>query len=127
MILEMTIFNVHLMEPYLIHKSHSLFLRPTWSHQSSFSITRGHFILRTRYCTQTTTIHTAISHSRLQNCIAITLLLLITKLCPTLFDPMNYSTSGCFTISRSLLKLMSIELVMPSNHLILCRPLLLLP
>ena len=31
------------------------------------------------------------------------------------------------TISRSLLKLMSIESVMPSNHLILCRPLLLLP
>ena len=30
-----------------------------------------------------------------------------------------------FTISRSLLKLMSIELVMPSNHLILCHPLLL--
>ena len=29
------------------------------------------------------------------------------------------------TNSRSLLKLMSIELVMPSNHLILCRPLLL--
>jgi len=27
-----------------------------------------------------------------------------------------------FTISWSLLKLMSIELVMPSNHLILCRP-----
>ena len=32
-----------------------------------------------------------------------------------------------FTISWSLLKLMSIEFVMPSNHLILCRPLLLLP
>ena len=31
-----------------------------------------------------------------------------------------------FTISQSLLKLMSIESVMPSNHLILCR-LLLLP
>ena len=31
------------------------------------------------------------------------------------------------TSSRSLLKLMSIETVMPSNHLILCRPLLLLP
>ena len=29
-----------------------------------------------------------------------------------------------FTISRSLLKLMSIESVMPSRHLILCRPLL---
>ena len=32
-----------------------------------------------------------------------------------------------FTISLSLLKLMSIESVMPSNHLILCHPLLLLP
>ena len=31
------------------------------------------------------------------------------------------------TNSRSLLKLMSIESVMPSNHLILCLPLLLLP
>ena len=31
------------------------------------------------------------------------------------------------TNSRSLLKLTSIELVMPSSHLILCRPLLLLP
>ena len=31
------------------------------------------------------------------------------------------------TNSQSLLKLMSIKLVMPSNHLILCRPLLLLP
>ena len=31
------------------------------------------------------------------------------------------------TISQSLPKFMSIELVMPSNHLILCRPLLLLP
>ena len=32
-----------------------------------------------------------------------------------------------FTISLSLLKLMSIESVMPSNHLILCHPLLFLP
>ena len=32
-----------------------------------------------------------------------------------------------FTISRSLLKLMSVESVMPSNHLILCHLLLLLP
>ena len=36
-------------------------------------------------------------------------------------------TSLSFTIPRSLLKLMSIDLVMPSNHLILCCPLLLLP
>ena len=32
-----------------------------------------------------------------------------------------------FTITQSLLKLMSIESVMPSNYLILCHPLLLLP
>ena len=36
-------------------------------------------------------------------------------------------TSLFFIISQSLLKLMSIELMIPSNHLILCRPLLLLP
>ena len=38
-----------------------------------------------------------------------------------------WQASLSITNSRSLLKLMSIELVMPSNHLILCRPLLLLP
>ena len=43
----------------------------------------------------------------------------------TLCDPADCSTPGCN--SRSLLKLMSIELVMPSTHLILCLPLLLLP
>jgi len=32
-----------------------------------------------------------------------------------------------FTISQSLLKLMSIESTMPSNHLILCHPFLFLP
>ena len=38
-----------------------------------------------------------------------------------------YQASLSITKSRSLLKLMSIESVMPSNHLILCRPLLLSP
>ena len=38
-----------------------------------------------------------------------------------------HQASLSFTNSPSLLKLMFIELVMPSNHLILCRPLLLLP
>ena len=38
-----------------------------------------------------------------------------------------HQASLSITNSRSLLKLMSMELVMPSNHLILCRPLLLLP
>ena len=48
---------------------------------------------------------------------------------PTLCDPMDCSTPGSLSIhnSWSLLKLMSIKSVMPSNHLILCRPLLLLP
>ena len=38
-----------------------------------------------------------------------------------------YQDSLSFTISQSLFKLMSTELVMPSNHLILCHPILLLP
>ena len=38
-----------------------------------------------------------------------------------------YQASLFFTTFQSLLKLMSIELVVPSNHLILCRPLLLQP
>ena len=38
-----------------------------------------------------------------------------------------HQTSLSITDSWSLLKLMSFELVMPSNHLILCRPLFLLP
>ena len=41
-----------------------------------------------------------------------------------LCDPVNCSTpvSPSFTVSRNLLKLMSIEPVMPSNHLVLCHP-----
>ena len=39
----------------------------------------------------------------------------------------THQASLSFTISQSLLKLMSIESAMPSNHLILCQPLLLLP
>ena len=53
----------------------------------------------------------------------------VTKSCLTFCDPMDSSTPG-FPVLHcilSLLKLMSIELVMPSNHPILCRPLLLLP
>ena len=49
--------------------------------------------------------------------------------CPALCDFMDCSSPG-FPVHhqlRSSLKLMSIESVMPPNHLILCRPLLLLP
>ena len=46
----------------------------------------------------------------------------------TLCVPMDCSMSDFpITVSQSFLKLMSIELEMPSNHLILCHPLLLLP
>ena len=51
----------------------------------------------------------------------------VTQSCPTLCDPMARQASLSITNFQSLLKLMSIELMMPSNHLILCRPLLLLP
>ena len=54
----------------------------------------------------------------------------VAQLCPTLCDPMNRSMPGLpvsITNSQSLPKPMSIESVMPSNHLILCHPLLLLP
>ena len=50
----------------------------------------------------------------------------VAQSCPTLCDPMDCSTPDLpVHHSRSLLKLMSIESEMPSNHLILCRPLLL--
>ena len=53
----------------------------------------------------------------------------VAQLCPTLCDPMNCSTPGSLSItnSQSSLRLMSRKSVMPSSHLILCRPLLLLP
>ena len=52
----------------------------------------------------------------------------VTQSCLTLWDPMDCSTPASLSItnSRSLLKLMSITSVLPSNHLILCH-LLLLP
>ena len=53
----------------------------------------------------------------------------VTGSCSTLCDPMDCSTPGfpVLRISRSLLKLVSTESVMPSNHVTLCHPLLLLP
>ena len=53
----------------------------------------------------------------------------VAQSCPTLCDPMNCSTLG-LPVHHQLLeltKLTSIKSVMPSSHLILCRPLLLLP
>ena len=50
----------------------------------------------------------------------------VAQSCPTLCDPMSQSSLS-ITNSQSLPKPMSIKSMMQSNHLILCRPLLLLP
>ena len=53
----------------------------------------------------------------------------VAQSCPTLCDPMNCSTPG-LPVHHQLpefTKLMSIESVIPSNHLILCHPLILPP
>ena len=52
----------------------------------------------------------------------------VAQSCPTLCDPMLAARRASLSISNSwsLPQLMSIESVMPSNHLILCRPLILL-
>ena len=70
-----------------------------------------------------------------KNCIAILKLLSeycyccdcysVTKSCPTLWDPMDYSMPG-FPYLLEFAQFMSFESVMLSNHLILCCPLLLL-
>ena len=51
----------------------------------------------------------------------------VAKLCPTLWPHGLQHARWSFMISQSLLRLISFESVMPSNHLILCYPLLLLP
>ena len=52
----------------------------------------------------------------------------VTQSCPTLCNPMDCSTGqASLSNSRSLLRLISMKSMIPSNHLILCCPLLLLP
>ena len=59
--------------------------------------------------------------------------LLLLLSCSVMFDSATLWTETClqssrsFTVSWSLLKLMSIKLMVPSNHVILCLPLFLLP
>ena len=52
----------------------------------------------------------------------------VAQSCSTLWDPMDWACQACLSItnSQSLLKLMPLESVMPSSHLILCCALLLL-
>ena len=49
----------------------------------------------------------------------------VAQLCRCLCNPMDGRTPGFIVHHQNLLKFMFIELVMPSNHLILCHPLLL--
>ena len=75
------------------------------------------------------TFRNSISLSRDNFIFSSTLLFLS---CSVVSNSVNPRTAACqnslsFTVAWSLLKLMSIDLVMPSSHLILCRPLLLLP
>ena len=67
----------------------------------------------------------AFSHMR---CLSSVQFSSVAQSCPTLCDPMNRSTPG-LPVYHHLpeFRLMSIESVMPSSHLILGRPLLLLP
>ena len=57
------------------------------------------------------------------------LLLFSYSACPTLYGPMDCSTQVplSFSISQTLLRFVSVESLMLSNHLILCHPLLLPP
>ena len=67
---------------------------------------------------------------KIRNLIMIMLLcwFSVAKLCPSRCDLMNFSMPDSSVFHYwSLLRFMSIESVMPSNHLILCHPLLLLP
>ena len=61
-------------------------------------------------------------------CLLFSQFISVAQSCLTLCDPMD-CIMGFLSITNSwsLLRLMSIKLVMPSNHLNLCRPLLLLP
>ena len=67
-------------------------------------------------CTHTYTFHICIIVVQLLSCIWLLHL-----------HGLQHTRLPCAPISWSLLKLMSIEMVMPSNHLILCCPVFLLP
>ena len=66
-------------------------------------------------------LYSRLAHSRGACCCSVV------QSCPTLCNPMDCSTQASLSSTIwSLLTLMSIESVMPSNHLILCHPLLFL-
>ena len=64
---------------------------------------------------------------RLRNCSSFPVVRSCTTLCNPWTAAHKYSLSFTISVDVSLLKLMSIESVIPSKHLILCHPLLFLP
>ena len=91
---------------------------PSHSLHSNFPIGNHHFLLHDHYLL-------AFTYS-LYSCVHFSS---VAQSCPTLCDPMNRSMPGLPVHHQfqSSLRLTSIESVMPSSHLILCRPFLLLP
>ena len=73
--------------------------------------------------------HSTLCHLSYESFCFMVQLSSVAQLCPTLCDPWTevHQASLSITNSQSLVKLMSIESVMLSNHLILYHPLLLLP
>ena len=81
------------------------------------------FCTRSQRCRQTSVLK-----RRTRVCVLVPQLSSVTQLCLTLPTPWTAACQASLSItnSRSLLKLISIESIMPPNHLILCCPLLLL-
>ena len=99
--------------PGKFHGQRSLVGCSPWGHRVAHNRAR----VRASACTHTHTCTQAVSSVQSLSCVRL-FVTPWTAVC---------QASLSFTSSRSLLKLISIELVMPSNHLILCHPLLLLP
>ena len=78
------------------------------------------------WVTKHSTAHWSSSHNKEILCSSVPSCCSVAKLCATLCNPMDCSMQASlpFTLSPSLLKFMSFELVMLSNHLILGHPLL---
>ena len=70
----------------------------------------------------------SVIRNNLSMCVCVCMWSEVAQSCPTFCNLMDYSTEASLSITNSwsLLKLMSIESGMPSNHLIFCHPLLLL-
>ena len=96
-----------------------------WTHQCPSLIAAPSFLICVKEVNSSSSV---ISEAEFQFCTPQ--FSSFTQSCPTLCDPKDCSTRG-FSVHHQLLELtqtlMSIELVMPYNHLVLCYPLILLP